>query len=131
MKKMFVVILAVLILSACAPVQGVAQKVVAMPEALQVAITSLCVFAVGWVFSAIGNALPWFTKLFGQYADEIAFAIAGALVAVIQNWLALIPPAWEGVGNVALLLIVEVIAALSALQVYRLFGKAGLKSFRK
>jgi hypothetical protein len=85
------------------------------------------VFVVGWVFTQIGMRLPWFVKLFGQYADEIAFAISGALIGVIQTWLNLIPPAWEGVGNLVMALIVAVLAAL---QVFRLFGKAGVKSFR-
>lgn len=128
MKKILVFLLAVFVLAACAPVQGVAQKVVELPEALQAAITALCVFVVGWMFTAIGNALPWFTKLFGQYADEVAYALAGALIGLVQGWLAMIPPGWENVGNQALVLIVAVLAAL---QVFRLFGKAGVKSFRK
>lgn len=100
---------------------------VELPQPLQVAITSLTVFAVGWLFAQIGAALPWFVKLFGQYQDEIAIALAGALIGVIQNALALIPPAWEGVGNIVMMLIV---AVLSALGLFKLLGKAGVKSFR-
>lgn len=100
---------------------------VTLPQPLQLAITSLCVFVIGWMFAQIGAALPWFVKLFGQYADEIAMALAGALIGVIQGWLNLIPPAWEGVGNIALMLIVSILAAL---QVFRLLGKAHVKSFR-
>lgn len=100
---------------------------VQLPDVLQSAIVALVVFAVGWVFAQIGTALPWFTKMFGQYADEIAFAISGAVIGLIQEWLNLIPPAWEGVGELALALFVAVLAAL---QVFRLVGKFGVKSFR-
>lgn len=124
LKLFFLAAVIMLTLSACAPT---IQKFVTLPDPLQAAITALCVFVVGWVFAQVGAALPWFVKLFGQYTDEISFAIAGALIGVIQNWLALIPPAWEGVGNIALLLIVEV---LGALQVFRLLGKAKVRSFR-
>jgi hypothetical protein len=66
-------------------------------------------------------------KLFGQYADEIAMALSGALIGVIQNVLNLIPPEWEGVGNAAMALIVAVLAAIG---LFRSLGKAGVKSFR-
>lgn len=100
---------------------------VQLPSELQGAIVALCVFVVGWVFAQIGAALPWFTKLFGQYVDEIAFALSGALIGVIQGWLDLIPPEWESVGNAAMLLIV---AALAALGLFRTLGKAHVKTFR-
>lgn len=103
------------------------QQFVQLPDPLQAAITALSVFVVGWIFAQIGAALPWFVKLFGQYQDEIAFALAGAVIGLVQDALNLIPPAWETVGNLALALIVAVLAAL---QVFRLFGKVGVKSFR-
>lgn len=121
------VVLSLFVLAACAPAQAVAQKVVELPDELQSGIAWLAVFVVGWLFAQIGAVLPWFTKLFGQYADEIAFALSGALIGTIQNWLNMIPPAWEGVGNIALMLVV---AVLSALQVFRLFGKAHVRTFR-
>lgn len=129
MKKIFRFVLllaAVFSLAACAPA-AVAQRVVQLPEPLQLAITAFCVFVVGWIFAQIGAALPWFVKLFGQYQDEIAFALAGAVITLLQGWLNMIPPAWEEVGTIALALVV---AVLSALQVFRLLGKAGVKSFR-
>lgn len=103
------------------------QGFVELPSSLQAAILAACVFVVGWVFAQIGAALPWFTKLFGQYADEIAMALSGALIGVIQNALNLIPPEWEGVGNAAMVLIV---AILSAIGLFRTLGKAQVRSFR-
>lgn len=100
---------------------------VELPSELQAAIVALCVFVVGWVFAQIGAALPWFTKLFGQYADEVAMALAGALIGLIQGWLDLIPPAWEGVGELALALIVAILASIG---LFRTLGKAKVRSFR-
>lgn len=103
------------------------QGFVELPGQLQAAILSLCVFVVGWIFAQIGARLPWFSKMFGQYADEIAIALAGAFTGVIQDLLNLIPPAWEGVGNMALMLLVAILAAVG---LFRSLGKAGVKSFR-
>jgi hypothetical protein len=103
------------------------QNFVELPGELQGAIIALSVFAVGWLFAQIGARLPWFLKLFGQYADEVAMAVAGALIGVIQNALNLIPPGWEAVGSMALALIVAVLAAIG---LFRSLGKAGVRSFR-
>jgi len=104
-----------------------ASTFVALPDVLQNGIVTLCVFIVGWLFAQIGAVLPWFTNLFGKYADEIAFALSGAVIGIVQNWLNLIPLAWEGVGNIVLMLI---IAVLGALGLFRLLGKAQVKTFR-
>jgi uncharacterized protein YacL len=129
MKKFTLIflVLSTFALAACAPVQEAVQKVVVLPDELQIAITSLFVFAVGWAFAQIGNKMPWFTKLFGQYADDIAFALSGTLIGLIQSWLDMIPPMWETVGNLFLALIVAVLAAL---QLFRFLGKLRVKTFR-
>lgn len=127
-KMVLVFCLFAFLLSACAPFLGVAQKVVELPEKLQIAITAFFVFLVGWAFTEIGNRWPWFTKVFGQYADEVAYTLAGAVIVFIQNQLAMIPPGWEEVANQVLILIVAILAAL---QVFRLFGKLGVKGFRQ
>lgn len=124
MKKLFVFALNLLVLTACAPT---IQKVVTLPDPLRLAIESGAVLVVGWVFVQIGKALPWFVNLFGQYQDEIAFGLAGAVVMSIQNILNAIPPQWETPANLFLAFIVAVFAALQA---FRLLGKAGVKSFR-
>jgi hypothetical protein len=122
--RLISIVCIVLVLTACAPVVN---RVVQLPGALAQFIEALAVLIVGWVFSQIGVRLPWFVKLFGQYTDEIAFAISGAVIGAIQTWLNAIPWQWETVGNLALALVV---AILTALQVFRLLGKAGIKSFR-
>ena len=127
-KSILFILLAIfaLILSACAA-PAMLQRVVELPNALVLLIEAGFVFMVGWAFAAIGQRLPWFTKLFGQYSDEIAYALSGAVIGAIQSWLNLIPPQWETVGNLALGLIVAVLAAL---QVFRLLGKTGMRAFR-
>ncbi len=125
MKKFIVLVLSVLLLVACSP--AAVQRVVTLPDPLRVAIEAGAVLAVGWLFTQIGARLPWFVKLFGQYADEIAFALSGGVLATIQNYLNLIPAQWETPAN---LFLAFVVAVLAALQVFRLAGKAGVKSFR-
>lgn len=121
------VFFSIFMLAACAPVQGVIQRIVVLPDALRNAITAAAIFVVGWLFAQIGMRLPWFVEFFGKYADEIAFALAGALITWIQNVLKMIPASWEGAGNAFLMFLVAVLAAI---QLFRLLGKAGVKSFR-
>lgn len=113
------------LLTACSP--AAVQTVVTLPDPLRLGIESLAVLVVGWVFAQIGTRLPWFVNLFGQYADEVAFALSGAVLATIQNYLNLIPPAWENAANLFLAFLVAVLAAL---QVFRLLGKARVNTFR-
>lgn len=119
------VVFAFAFLVACSPTA--VQTVVTLPDPLRLAIEAGAVFVVGWVFAQIGARLPWFVKLFGQYADEIAFALSGAVLLIIQNWLNLIPPVWETPANLFLAFIVAVLAALQA---FRLLGKKGVRTFR-
>lgn len=127
MKRIGLILLLValgLMLSGCS---DSAARFVEFPLQLQDAIVAVFVFAVGWLFAQIGARWPWFVKAFGQYADEIAITIAGALIGVIQNALNMIPPEWEAVGNAAMVLIVAVLAAIG---LFRTLGKAQVRSFR-
>lgn len=119
------IVFAFAFLVACSP--EAVQTVVTLPDPLRLGIEALAVFVVGWLFAQIGMRLPWFVKLFGQYVDEIAFALSGAVLLTIQNWLNLIPAQWETPANLFLAFIVAVLAAL---QVFRLLGKRGVKTFR-
>jgi Na+/citrate or Na+/malate symporter len=113
-----------LILTACAPTL---QSIVVLPDPLRLAIQAGAVFVVGWVFAQIGARLPWFVKLFGEWADDVAFALSGAVLAAIQTYLNLIPAQWETAVNLFLAFLV---AVLTALQVFKLLGKANVKGFR-
>ena len=125
MKKLLLFVLLALLLVACSP--AFAQTVVTLPDPLRVMIETSAVFVVGWLFVQIGVRLPWFVKMFGKYADEIAFALSGGVLATVQNYLNLIPVEWETPAN---LFLAFVVAILAALQVFRILGKAGAKTFR-
>lgn len=121
--KMFRIVTALLaslsLLSACAPVQGFAQGVVELPSPIQLAILSVATFLVGFIFAKIAELLPFLKDFLGQYVDEAATALAGAVVLLIQNWLGAIPPEWEGVANAALALIVAILAAIGLFKTLR------------
>jgi len=125
MKKLLLFVLLAFLLAACSP--AFAQTVVTLPDPLRVMIETSAVFVVGWLFVQIGMRLPWFVKMFGKYADEIAFALSGGVLATVQNYLNLIPVEWETPAN---LFLAFVVAVLAALQVFRILGKAGAKTFR-
>lgn len=124
---LLVLLIFAFILSACSPAQAAIQRLVELPGTLVLLIESAVAFLVGWIFATVGQKLPWFVKLFGKYADDIAYAISGSVLLALQTWLNMIPPAWETVGNLALALIVAVLAAL---QVFRMLGRASVKTFR-
>ena len=127
MKKFLLFVLLVFLLSACASTQGVAQKVVALPEPIQLAILSAVTFLVGYVFAQIAKLFPWLANLLGQYVDEVATALAGAIVLTIQTWLNAIPPQWETVANAALMLVVAILAAIGLLKTLRKARVPGFK----
>jgi hypothetical protein len=128
MKKTFLLlVLMVALLSSCSP-QGFAQKVVELPQPIQLALLSLVTFLVGYIFARIAELVPWLANFLGQYVDEVSTAVAGAVILALQNLLGAIPPQWEGVANAALMLIVAVLAAVGLLRTLR---KAQVPGFRK
>ncbi len=118
MKKylFLLLVICVFLVSACSPAQGFAQKVVALPSPIQLAILSLATLVVSFVFTQIAKALPFLADFLGQYVDEVATALAGAVVMAIQSWLNAIPPEWEGVANAALALVVAILAAYGVIK---------------
>jgi len=115
-KSLFVLVILVSLLSACAPAQSFAQGVVELPSPIQLALLSLATLVVSFVFTQIAKALPFLAEFLGQYVDEVATALAGAVVLAIQNLLNAIPPEWEGVANSALALIVAILAAYGVIK---------------
>ena len=127
-KKIFpYIVLVAVALGFLLPVaQPTVMTAVTLPDPLVLLVQSAFVFAVGWAFTQIGGTLPWFDKLFGQYANAIAFALSGGVLAAAQTALDLIPPLWETPANIFLAFIV---AVLTALQVFTLLGKAKVPTF--
>ena len=114
MHKLFPVLAIVVLslsLSACAPAQGFAQKVVELPSPLQLFILTAATFVVGFIVTKLAELWPLLGKLLGPYVDEVSMAVAGAIVLEIQNLLNAIPPEWEGVANAGLALVVAILGA--------------------
>ena len=129
MKKLSVLaVVPGVFLVGCAPVAGVAQRVVSLPSPLQLAILSGATFLVTWLFSAVAARIPWLAGFLGQYVDEVAAAVGGAVILAIQNYLNAVPPEWEGVANSALALLVAVLAAIGLIKTARKAKVAGFRS---
>lgn len=122
MKKLSLFLLTfaiIFLVTACSGAQGVAQKVVQLPDPIRLAILAGVTFVVGFLFTKLAEAIPWLANLLGQYVDEVSMAAGGALVLAVQNWLNAIPPEWEGVANAALALLVAILAAYGFLRATR------------
>lgn len=102
--------------------QGVTQSVVEMPSQLQTFLLGLVMAGTAWLFSQLFMAVPWIEQFLGQYVDEVGAFLGATLIAFIQKYLNMIPPSWEGVGNIVMALIVEVLIVLGFIQVARKVG---------
>lgn len=99
------------------------QSLVTLPEPIQVAIGVGVTLVLGLAFNFLASKWPALAEWLGQYKDEAAFALAGAIVTYLNGLLAQIPLSWEGVANAALYLIVAVLAALGVIAQVRKFRK--------
>jgi len=125
MKKIvFVGLLTMFLLTACAPTLT---QFVQLNSQLQLLIEAVVVLVVGWAFVQIARMWPWFGGIFGKYQEAVAFALAAAVVGLVQDLLNLVPPGWETVGELAQVLLVAVLAALG---VFLSLAKGGVRSFR-
>lgn len=114
---LFVIALtAILLLSACAPAQGFAQKVVQLPDKLQVLIAA----GVAWLLSRLLSG-----RVPDEYLSEISVAITTALITVIGVLLRMIPPEFETIANAVLNLIVVL---LGTVWVFRLLRKGAVRT---
>jgi len=125
LSRLFVLVIALLFLSACSPT--LSQSIVELPGPIQLAILSLATFLVGYIFAKIAELLPFLAEFLGQYVDEVSTALAGAVVLLVQSWLNAVPPEWESVANAALALVVAILAAIGLLKTLR---KARVPGFR-
>jgi hypothetical protein len=127
LSRLFMITTMVLLLTACASAEGVAQQVVELPSPIQLAILAGVTFVVGFIFAKIAEAVPFLKEFLGQYIDEVSIAVGGAVVLWLQSLLNAIPPEWEGVANAALALIVAILAAIGLFKTAR---KARVPGFR-
>lgn len=112
MKKLFLLSLAVVLaLTACSAAPAFSQTVVALPIELQQFILAAVVFAFALLLAQVAKLWPWLAEFLGPYMDEVSLVVAGLIVRTVQEWLNMIPPQWEGVGNAAMALLVAILAA--------------------
>ena len=119
LKLISLFVLLAFVLSACAAAVQGAQGVVELPSPLQVAILTFFTFVVGFIFTKVGESIPFLKNILQEYVDEVAMTLAGGVVLGIQNALNAIPPEWEGAANAFLVFLVAVLAAYSLLKTVR------------
>jgi CHASE2 domain-containing sensor protein len=107
MKKftfLFVMVLVFLLVSACAPVQGIGQRAVELPPQLQALIGLGVLYLVGLL---LRGRVP------DEFVMEIAATLTTATLTVIGVLLRLIPLEFEPVANAILNLIVVLLGMLT------------------
>ena len=123
MKKVFVLlVLLSFILAGCASPQ-VAQFM-QLPDATRLGITAVVIAVVGLAFAWIGGKLPWTVPFLSKYKEEISLTLAAALIGLIENAL---PSAYP---EISILVVELVLAVLTAVGLFKILAKAGVKGFR-
>ena len=97
------------------------QTIVELPGPINLAILSGVTLLLGLLLAQLYKlpVLGWLAGLLGQYKDEIAVAVSGAIVVWLNGLLAQIPANLEGVAFAALQLVIAILAALGLLAQYR------------
>jgi len=107
MKKVFVLlVLLSFILAGCASPQ-VAQFM-QLPDATRLGITAVVIAVVGLAFAWIGGKLPWTVPFLSKYKEEISLTYPEISILVVEL----------------------VLAVLTAVGLFKILAKAGVKGFR-
>ncbi len=102
------VLVGMLFLVACAPTFG--QSLVGpLPEEAQTLIFILITAVVTWVLLKLSEVFKIDLK---GYTNAIAVALAPIIVAVIERWLAVIPPAFDNIVLTIIHLIVLLVGSI-------------------
>ena len=102
------VLIGMVFLAACAPT-AIQSLVGPLPEEAQTLIFILLTAAVTWVLLKLSEV---FKIDLSGYANAIAVALAPIIVAVIERWLALIPPAFDNIVLTIIHLIVLLVGSI-------------------
>jgi len=102
------VLIGMLFLAACAPT-AIQSLVGPLPEEAQTLIFILLTAAVTWVLLKLSEV---FKIDLSGYANAIAVALAPIIVAIIEDWLALIPPAFDNIVLTVIHLIVLLVGSI-------------------
>ena len=112
MKSIFriflLILLGLVVLTACAPT-AVQSLVGPLPDEAQNLIFILLTAAVTWVLLKLSAV---FKIDLSGYANAIAVAISPIIVAMIERWLAVIPPAFDNIVLTIIHLIVLLVGSI-------------------
>lgn len=123
MKKILSILFVLMILVGCSPMpQQAAGYFVSLPEPQRIAITTLFVAAVGWLFAYIGSFAPWSVPFLEKYKMEISLALSAAFIGWLEN---LLPSAYPEISILVVELVLALIAAYGVIQF--LVKRAGAK----
>ena len=112
MKKLFaisVLILAAVIVTACAPAPKLTQGLAQMPEEGQKLISWLVTAGVTWLLL---QASIFFKVELGGYVNAVAVAISPIIVAIFEYWLNFIPQIYDNVVLTVIHLIVLLVGSI-------------------
>lgn len=84
------------------------QGFVALPDDLKVAITAIVIWAVAKAVEFAISQIPWLEFLRG-YAEAVGYALAGVIVAFVENAL---PSQYPEISILAVRLLIEILAAV-------------------
>jgi hypothetical protein len=121
MKKLLVLVLFALLLTACAP--AVAQFV-DLPDNVEGGITAVVVWAVSWLFVQL-ITLWKFLSFLEEFKMPLALALSAQLIALIEN---AVPDAFGGVAIAGIVLILTILALFGVGEVLRKRNVRGFKS---
>lgn len=104
-----IVVFGMMVLSACAPAQGVAAQLVALPDEGRLLVLSLLTTGVMWLLL---KASEFFKVDLSGYANAIAVALAPIIITLIERALQMIPPVFDNVVLTIIHLIVLLIGSI-------------------
>jgi len=127
MKRLFVLLLCAVLLTACSPVASAFVRLdPALADWITIGATVLVGFLLVQLFSI--PALKWLADYLGQYRLAVSAWLAGVIVQFLQaGLLDKIPAMWDNVVTIVMQLIVAVIVTLYG---FRLLKDRGTKGFR-
>ena len=116
MKKIFVLLFVTLLLVGCAPAVGFAAPLMQLPDEARLLILTLVTAGVTWVLLQLSVALK--IDLSG-YVQPIAAVLAPIIVTVIENYLQLIPPAFDDIVLTVIHFIVLLLGSIGTFFVFK------------
>jgi len=88
-----------------------------LPQSVEVGITAVVTFAVGWIFTKLILLIP-FLSFFKTYETQIALTLSAWFISLIEN---AVPDAYGGVAVSGIVFVLAILAAFGVGE--KLWGK--------